>query len=137
MLKELIRAIYEIAKAIKGESNEGGGDVINNIFFPFIMPDKIGGITDEGLKIFDNIEQYKNDNEIVDHKNFVCLYEKIENFEENYKKYVYKINIYDDGEIVCFCCNQDDNYTIQSATNDILNNNDNKDYYGITSSSRV
>lgn len=131
MLKELIKAIYAIAKAIKGESGGGDNSNINSMLLPFVMPNKIGARGEKGLKIFDNIEQLKNDNE-VDNKQIFCLYEKIENFEENYEKYFLGIKIYD-GECINFIiCNKNNKYVIQSVTNYILNNENNKDYYVIS-----
>lgn len=72
MLKELIRAIYEIAKAIKGDDGNNGG----------------GNSNDNGLYGADGIIVVNGINQEQDNKVFLSQKELFDDFKQNVDKYI-------------------------------------------------
>ena len=130
-LLDIINALYSIKDAIKGKSNEGGDDEnINNIFFDYILPDKIGLYLkiDSGanIKMYNNIKEYLDDPEHPEGVELTCLYNKE---HSNIEKCFFTIDIYD--QLIITPCDDSGNYSFELCTDQIINNPNNEVYYKI------
>lgn len=131
--EELIRALYAIRDAIKGDNgNEGGDENINNIFSDYILPDKIGLYlkidSSANIKMYNNIKEYLDDPEHPEDVGLICLYKKE---YSNVEKCFFTIDIDNYNNLIITPCDDSGHYSFELCTDQIMNNPNNEVYYKI------